>query len=177
MTMARKARKNTDTARALLFERVKAAESLAVESDRAVALITTAYLDDALAGVIRAALLDEPAIVEEILGLDRPLGTLSSRIKVAYCLGLISKGTYRDLELIRAIRNRFAHARRVLQFGTPEIKDRCLQLRYAMITAGPTVPEFTNPRVRFIESTLWLGNVLQAWEREIQRPSHPTDRP
>lgn len=166
-----------DTARDLLVERWKAATALETESDRAIALITAAFLDDALAAVLRHALVDDAKILDELFGTDRPLGTLSSRIKIAYCLGHISHGSFRDLETIRAIRNDFAHSRQALNFQSQGIRERCMKLRTPLIVPGDTLPDFSNPRVRYLQSTSWLANVLQAREREIQRPSWPSDRP
>ena len=46
---------------------------------------------------------------KELLAWTGPLGTFSSRISMAYLLGHIPPWMYRDLELIRGIRNKFAH--------------------------------------------------------------------
>jgi len=137
----------------LLVERWKAATALEKESDRAVALITAAFIDEALAALLRHALVDDAKILDELLGTDRPLGTFSSRIKLAYCLGHISHGSFRDLETIRAIRNDFAHSREALNFHSPGIKDRCLKLRAPLIIPGDAFPDLKNPRVRYVEST------------------------
>ena len=175
--MRKRQKAEAETVGTLFNERAKATQALHTESDRAVVLITAAYLDDALAGLIRSALIDEPALVDELLGVDRPLGTFSARIKLAYCLGLISRATLRDLELIRRIRNDFAHSRCILRFGTRGVKERCMQLRCPLITAGSVVPDWSDPRVRFIEATEWLGNVFQARDRELSRPRYAADRP
>lgn len=161
----------------MALERWKAATALDTESDRAVALITAAFLDDALAALLRHAFVDDGKVLDQLLDNDRPLGSFSSRIKLAYCLGHISHASFKDLEAIRAIRNGFAHSRRPMSFRSPTIKDRALSLRTPLIVAGDSLPEFKDPRVRYIGSTSWLANVLQAREREVQRPTWPANRP
>jgi hypothetical protein len=52
------------TARALLFELWKNTAAIETESDRGVALIAAAFLDDALAALLRCALVDDAKVVE-----------------------------------------------------------------------------------------------------------------
>ena len=40
----------------------------------------------------------------------QPLGTFSARINMAFCLGLISENLFNDLEILRKIRNDYAHS-------------------------------------------------------------------
>jgi DNA-binding MltR family transcriptional regulator len=54
-------------------------------------------------------------------GDDRPLGTFSSRIKIAYALGIIGGKSRHDLDIVGNIRNAFAHGMRDLAFDTKEI--------------------------------------------------------
>jgi DNA-binding MltR family transcriptional regulator len=53
----------------------------------------------------------------------------SARIRAAYCLGLITKDQYDDLNLIRRIRNKFAHRLHDLSFKDKEILDWCNSLK------------------------------------------------
>jgi DNA-binding MltR family transcriptional regulator len=116
------------------------------ESPRAAVIIASAFLDAQLRVIIGKSLVDDPKIVDELLGSedkpDRPLSSFSSRIKMAYCLGLISKSVYHDLDLIRKIRNKFAHKMHGYSFDEPEIVNWCKSLKLAkMITdLDPTRP-------------------------------------
>lgn len=85
-------------------------------------------LDDALEVLLKAHMLDRAKIVDSIIDLDRPLGTFSSRIKIAYLLGLLEESEFRDLELIRKIRNDCAHNRGDVDFGGAPHKDRIAEL-------------------------------------------------
>lgn len=117
------------------------------ESPRAAVIISSAFLDAQLRVIIAKSLVDDPKIVDELLGSedkpDCPLSSFSSRIKMAYCLGLISKSVCHDLDNIRRIRNKFAHKMHGYSFDEPEIISRCKSLKLAkMITdLSPYLPK------------------------------------
>lgn len=114
-------------------------EELQNESPRAAVIIAGAFLDAQLRDLLSNFLVDDSKVVDEFLGSDknpdRPLSSFSSRIKAAYCLGLISKDIYQDLNTVRTIRNRFAHKMHGYTFDDPEIVKLCNSLKLAkMIT-------------------------------------------
>src|SRR5437899_3106263 len=77
------------------------------ESDLACVLIATSYLDNALATLLKRHLI-ESSVVNRVLESPRgPLSSFASRSDLAYCLGLISKGLRKNLEIIGQIRNTF----------------------------------------------------------------------
>jgi hypothetical protein len=93
------------------------------------------------------------------------LGTFSSKIVVAYALELIGPVTRADLDLIRFLRNEFAHSRIPFKFTTEEVRAICdkfqiVDLPGALIPQGylSRVPDEelenssnkTHPRTRFI---------------------------
>jgi hypothetical protein len=59
---------------------------------------------------------DQPGVVR----------SLADKIFLAYVLGVIGPETRKDLRSIRQIRNVFAHAKRHVDFGTPEIREACV---------------------------------------------------
>ena len=79
------------------------------ETARGVASTSAAFLDNILQGVITAFLI--PNVSSEALtdGFNAPLTTLSSRIKACHALGLISQQEYKECDIIRRVRNEFAH--------------------------------------------------------------------
>lgn len=79
------------------------------ESERGLALICAAMLDDLLEKSIRAFLLEHEETARLLDGLNAPLGTLSARALAAFALGVLSKNEYRECEKLRKIRNIFAH--------------------------------------------------------------------
>lgn len=59
-----------------------------------------------------------------------PLGTFSSKISMAYCLGLISNKFYKDLNNYRKIRNIFAHELVINDNILQSISDRCKNFNF-----------------------------------------------
>src|SRR5438128_3939100 len=91
------------------------------ESDLACVLIATSYLDNALATLLKRHLI-ESSVVNRVLESPRgPLSSFASRSDLAYCLGLISKGLRKNLEIIGQIRNTFAHSYLSLELANPEV--------------------------------------------------------
>lgn len=155
-----------------LFDEVKK------ESDRGAILLCAAWLDDALALLLRNRLTDDSAIVDKLFGIDQPLGTLSSRIKMAYCLGLIDEDVRKDLDTIRGIRNEFGHVRKPLSFEDQSIKDRCNNLIAAKKLNGASVvigsTGYASVRDHLlVTATVILGYLLTIGETKdhIRKPS------
>ncbi|MCQ3977000.1 MAG: hypothetical protein DPW09_26520 [Anaerolineae bacterium] len=156
-------------------------EEIQNESARGAVIIASAFLDAQLRNLISKFLIDDSKIVDELLGSedkpDRPLSSFSSRIKAAYCLGLISKSMYDDLNAIRKIRNKFAHKMHGYTFDEPEIVSWCKSLKLAkMITDA--IPHFPNTHkdmflLGITQLVSWLG--LKTIEVERVRRSVPKD--
>ncbi len=102
--------------------------SLTPETDRGCALMATAYIDERLATLLKAYFVNDLKLMKELFAHSGPLGTFSSRIDVAYAVGLISSDLHREINLLRKIRNEFAHEHRVLTFESPAVKSRCGEL-------------------------------------------------
>lgn len=95
------------------------------ESDRGAALLAAAYVEGALEDALRRCLVRDElgdTLFDEANG---PLGTLSAKLRMARALGVIPEVAYRDLELVRDIRNDFAHFPDRVSFDTPSVRDRC----------------------------------------------------
>jgi DNA-binding MltR family transcriptional regulator len=89
-------------------------DELEAQTDRGSALVAAAFLDDILEGTLRAHFLDAPKQVGELL--DGPLSSFAARTKLAYCMGLIGRTIFDDLNVIREIRNDFAHHHEPISF-------------------------------------------------------------
>ncbi|MFC2173854.1 MltR family transcriptional regulator [Acidobacteriota bacterium] len=129
-------------------------------SDRIVAIVGAAYLDSMLETLFRAAFIDDPDDVDNLLQPDAPLGSNGSRIRLAYCMGLITQDMRDDLKLIARIRNKFAHDFTVKRFDTSPIRDYCSSLKQPGLMAGlaekifpPAVSEDAKQYVQNISST------------------------
>lgn len=93
------------------------------ESPRAAVLVGSAMLEDVLRGVIafRCTHLTQTEKAELLDGVG-PISTFSAKIKAAYAFGMIGAKTRDDLEVVRELRNAFAHGIRPLNFSNPEIE-------------------------------------------------------
>jgi hypothetical protein len=99
------------------------------ESDRAAAVLGGSLLDARLKDLFRIRLCADQ---DRLLGRYGPLSTFSSRISLALALRWIDEDTAHDLDVIRDIRNDFAHhLDHELSFSTQSIADRCESLRSA----------------------------------------------
>jgi DNA-binding MltR family transcriptional regulator len=99
------------------------------KTDRGVALVGAAFLDDALRALIRAALIEKSETADNLFKYPGPLATFAARTDFAYCMGLIGKMMFQDLKLVREVRNSFAHQHRPARFEDPEVTRLCKRLR------------------------------------------------
>jgi mannitol operon repressor len=112
-------------------------ELLNDESDRGKVLISTGFLEEQLKQILLSFALECPQATDLVDGGNAPLGTFSSRIAACFVLGLITENEHRDLQLIRRIRNDFAHNIHT-SFETPSVVSRCSQLHHK-------APDFVHP--------------------------------
>lgn len=68
-------------------------------------------------------------IVDPSFSLQEPLSSLWSQIKISYALGLIPDWAYSDLEILREIRNMFAHTYHNPSFTNEEVAALVRKLR------------------------------------------------
>jgi DNA-binding MltR family transcriptional regulator len=100
---------------------------LSKETDRGAAVLAGGYLDALLEDLLRAVLVLGPKL-DDLISTGRPLGSFSSRIDLAYSLGLLPEVRLRDLHLIRKIRNYFAHDMEADTFAMSPVCDWCREL-------------------------------------------------
>ena len=99
------------------------------ETDRACAVLGAALLDDCLERLFRRSL---RAHADELLEANGVLATFSARIKLSRSLNWINDDVEHDLNVIRRIRNEFAHSfDHALSFSDGPTANRCQSLRTA----------------------------------------------
>ena len=93
--------------------------------DHGFVLILTSIIEDLLKQAIERRLLPSPKENKDMLfdGPNSPLGSLSSRITVAYRTGVINKQMYDNLHRVRRIRNKFAHEFETSHLGSDTVND------------------------------------------------------
>jgi hypothetical protein len=137
------------------------------ETDRGVALLGAAFLDDVLDVLLRASFVDDPDAVNKLCGTGRPLESFGARTHLAYCAGLLGRDVYHDINLIREIRNDFAH-RHPASFEFPEIRLKCHRLKTVQfMLADPAC----SARERYTATTVMLSNHLMVLaEKQAHAP-------
>lgn len=131
------------------------------ETDRGAALVGAAYLDYQLLILLKNHLINKKESAELLEGGTAPLGTFNSRIKACYCLGLITDLENKELQLIRKIRNAFAHQIHGLTFQTEKIQSLCGHLRDRMWDVREESSERT--RDKFTDAVIFTS--LALWHR------------
>jgi DNA-binding MltR family transcriptional regulator len=79
------------------------------QDDRGMVLSLSTFIEDTLGRLLMAYFRDCKATKELVEGFSAPLGTFGSRTKAAYAFGLVTEEQYRDMEILRKVRNQFAH--------------------------------------------------------------------
>ena len=116
------------------------------ENDRGAALVAAAMLDERLKDILAAFFLKSPASDELLSGFNAPLGTFSSRAAAAFALGLIQENEFKEITVVRKIRNEFGHGWKRVSFESGRVADLCRQLPWL----GPAEYEKSaNCRARF----------------------------
>ena len=116
-------------ARVLRFKRFR--QALTGETDRGCALYAAAYLDQAISDLLYLSLVYTKDMEKDLFKGIAPLASFSNRITFAYYLGKISPSMRHELDLIRRIRNDFAHSAENITFETEKISNRCENLKYS----------------------------------------------
>jgi hypothetical protein len=136
------------------------------ETDRGMVLVLSSFLEEVTKRLLLSFMVQGTREKDFFEGGNVPLGTFSSRIKTAHALGLITKDERHDLDVIRDIRNAFAHQVGG-DFTELSIADQCRSLKHS---AG----EEADSRTQFRSSALVLiarlanRGVAVAKERRVE---------
>lgn len=128
---------------------------LNAESPRGAVLTAASILDALLEGLLRAFLAPNPGSKKLLDGFNAPFGTFSSKIAAAHALGLIPSSDFQDLELIRKIRNEFAHEIHV-SFDSPSVMGLCVKLQTMPKWDGDPPRELMSGHALFISAAAVL---------------------
>lgn len=100
------------------------------ESPRGAVLVACSFLDELLRKIIDAFLIEDSDRNLLLDTFNAPIGTFSARIKIAHCLGLISDEERNDCDILRKIRNEYAHNHRT-SFEDKNLIDLCKNLHHS----------------------------------------------
>ena len=132
--------------RACAFE-----SNLGKETDRGCALVCVSFLETELGALLRGVFVDCEEVTDKLFGPHGPLSTFSSRVEVAFSLGLLTNDSYRTIGLIRRIRNDFAHDYKERSFADHDVAQRCTEIARLCVS-----PVAASPRETFISAAISL---------------------
>jgi DNA-binding MltR family transcriptional regulator len=81
-------------------------------------------------------------------GFNAPFGTLSARIAACHAMGLISETEFREAEIVRKVRNEFAHKVK-MSFKDDRVRSLCANMKFS-------VPGEASPRGQFTSAAIVL---------------------
>jgi mannitol operon repressor len=136
-------------------------EELKRESDRGLALVAAALIDDRLTETLRSLFCQGPSAARLLDEGNAPLGTFSSRAEACFALGLIDDHEFSEITLIRKVRNEFAHAKHGISFHDTRVKGLCSSLK-SHLPEGVGYP-INEPRFRFTNAAVAI--VLRLYHR------------
>ncbi len=144
------------------YDIAKVFEEIQGDSDRAAAITAAAYFEGILTLSLTARFVPLNSDQKDDLFHDREgaLNTLYTKSLIGYAIGLYGRKTLNDLNLIRQVRNRFAHYPGISKFTHPEIGERCEKLHTAKnvkATKGPRDKNQGSPRALYLDSLLEIG--------------------
>jgi DNA-binding MltR family transcriptional regulator len=95
------------------------------QTDRGAALIATAYLEERLLAAIKARIVRDESLENELFRGSGPLAAFSVKIDFGFMLGIFDASVHKMLHTIRKIRNEFAHKPEPRDFNSQRIGDLC----------------------------------------------------
>jgi len=123
------------------------------EDDRAAAILVAAEMDRLLLAILSNHLLDRNKESSPLLERDGPLEAFGSRIELAYRFGLIPPVFHNDLQMIRRIRNVFAHSQSGLSFDSPKVRTHVEKLAHGIQESQALIEKLSGEqKERFFES-------------------------
>jgi hypothetical protein len=142
-----------------LFEEIRS------QTDRATALIAGSLVDATLRLAVESKIHEGVRAEQEAMFEDAraPLGSFSSRISVAWALGIFGAQMRSRLTIIRHIRNTFAHALVPIDFNEPAIANECTKLPLHDLREPPLPADWSEARKRYVTTCYVDSMDLAGW--------------
>jgi hypothetical protein len=128
------------------------------QNERASAIVLGAMVEASLMSALTWGMsIDDPDLHDRIFEGDGPLSDFSGKILMASALRLIGPIARLDLDIIRHVRNAFAHSLINVSFATPEIMETCDRLKKPPeIETFRPLFRFDTPRHKYAYTCEWL---------------------
>jgi len=138
------------------------------ETDRGASILAGSMLDQKLKDILFDFLIDCGQTKDLLNGNNAPIGTFSSRLNLSYSLGLISDYEYHDCNIIRKIRNDFAHKFEIeFSFTDQRVSSLCWNLKAD--TPGDKESFKDKPRQLFVNGVIILYMHLLFREEYVRK--------
>lgn len=140
-----------------LKRQIALVEELNGQSDRGVAIVGAAWLEEAMAEALHEIMEKDEKSWQRLFGPNGPLSTFSAKIDIGRLLGCTTDTIKSDLHIIRGIRNEFAHqvvhkrTNEKLSFASDHVRDKCFALKCVAHEAPET------PRAAFLRACAILS--------------------
>ena len=127
------------------------------ETDRAIAIVGANLVDHSLQLAILSHFIElSQTETEGIFGAGGPLGSLAAKIKIANALSIMRDDERDALNVIRSVRNAFAHTTLHVSFRTPAVVTTCRKFQ---------MPPRASARAKFIGAVAFFSGVLTSYAR------------
>jgi DNA-binding MltR family transcriptional regulator len=113
-------------------------------SDRAMAIVVGALIENHLTALLRLLMRRDEAIASEMFRPTGPLGPFGTKIRIAYMLRTVSLEAYEDLIKFSKIRNKFGHDLSVIFFDDAQISAWVRQMH--LYTSSKSQPARMRPQ-------------------------------
>lgn len=145
-------------------------EAYEQESDRSAAILAASFLEEVLEETIRSFLIEDKSVDNLFKGYS-PLSTFSSKIDISYALGLITKEMKQDLDVVRKVRNHFAHNWKDASFDNSPVSDFCRNLKITSRTFYSRLPNgklVLDPSMKSPSKDMILGSDTNFFHFKVQ---------
>jgi hypothetical protein len=140
------------------------------DNDRGAAILASTLLDNALRYVIWRRMTEAfykfSGAEEKYFTNDGMLSTFDAKITFSETLGIFGLETRHNLDIIKRVRNVFAHAAIPITFATPEIAASCDTLKVPSDLKGK---KWESPRDKFLAGCITISTDLINYADSIRR--------
>lgn len=133
------------------------------ETDRGLPLVAAALIDEKLSETLEMFFTNNRSSKKLLTDSNAPLGTFSARIEMSLALGLIDEDEYSEAQLVRKIRNKFAHEKHGLNFSSQPIVDLCNNFKADL----PQGADYPIKAARFIFTNAVISLVMRLYYRPL----------
>jgi hypothetical protein len=146
-------------------------------NDRGAILLVTANADLALTQALYRVLKVPEDFRQRLEAEGGPLNTFSQKIMMGRALGIYGEVMQHNLDLLRHLRNAFAHSHAPITFTTPEVAEAAAHFKHQTLLppynlGAETKPLPEEPRARFHQAceTMSHNLIVWGWRQREQMP-------